>query len=152
MSRYWLGVVSRAHVERGVEGGFAQVCHGKRGPLEKMREGDWLIYYSPRTLRSGEALQAFTAIGKIKAGPVYSFAMSEDFVPFRRDVDFLQANQAPIKPLLPYLSFTQTPNWGYALRRGVLEITHNDLEKIAAAMGVAQTVYDKPDAQTKVPV
>ena len=45
--RYWLGVVSRAHVERGVAGGFAQLCHGRAAPLARMQTGDWLIYYSP---------------------------------------------------------------------------------------------------------
>jgi hypothetical protein len=46
-TRYWIGVVSESHVKLGVEGGFAQLCHGKSAPLRRMREGDWLIYYSP---------------------------------------------------------------------------------------------------------
>ncbi len=32
-TKYWLGVVSREHVRRGVELGIAQVNHGKRTPL-----------------------------------------------------------------------------------------------------------------------
>jgi hypothetical protein len=32
--RYWIGVVSKEHVMRGVQRGFAQVCHGKEGPLK----------------------------------------------------------------------------------------------------------------------
>ena len=158
MSRYWIGVVSRSHVQRGVEGGFAQVCHGKRAPLERMQAGDWLMYYSPRTdFKDGQPLQAFTAIGQIKPGKVYSFEMSPDFVPFRRDVDFLEASQASIKPLLPHLSFTQSPNWGYALRRGVLEITRADFELIAKAMSADVQepplgAYDRPDAQISNPV
>ena len=35
--RAWVGVVSRAHVLRGVEGGFAQLCHGKHAPLSRDR-------------------------------------------------------------------------------------------------------------------
>ncbi|MGG1220830.1 EVE domain-containing protein, partial [Priestia endophytica] len=27
--RYWVGVASRDHVMKGVQGGFAQLCHGK---------------------------------------------------------------------------------------------------------------------------
>jgi hypothetical protein len=51
---------------RGVEGGFAQLCHGKRLPLEKMSVGDWLVYYSPRTeMRGGEPLREFTALGRV---------------------------------------------------------------------------------------
>ena len=36
--RYWLGVVSKEHVLRGVQGSFAQVCHGKKGPSTPIRE------------------------------------------------------------------------------------------------------------------
>lgn len=46
MMRYWIGVASKEHVMRGVQGRFAQVCHGKAGPLKQMRPNDWLIYYS----------------------------------------------------------------------------------------------------------
>ncbi|WP_275249374.1 hypothetical protein [Vandammella animalimorsus] len=31
--KYWLGVVSREHVQRGVAGDFCQLCHGKAAPL-----------------------------------------------------------------------------------------------------------------------
>ncbi len=64
--RYWIGVSSKEHVMRGVQGGFAQVCHGKAGPLKQMQPNDWLIYYSP-TLEFGgkEPCKAFTAVGRI---------------------------------------------------------------------------------------
>lgn len=66
MTRYWIGVASHAHVRRGVEGGFAQLNHGKASPLQRMAAGDWLIYYSPREQREGGApVQAFTAIGQV---------------------------------------------------------------------------------------
>jgi len=74
MARYWIGVASKEHVQGGVLGGFAQVCHGKAGPLNRMEEGDWIVYYSP-TIKFGqkEPCQSFTAIGKIKDGDAYSF-------------------------------------------------------------------------------
>ncbi|WP_238945445.1 EVE domain-containing protein [Vandammella animalimorsus] len=80
--RYWLGVVSRAHVLRGVAGGFCQLCHGKAAPLQRMQPGDWLLYYSP-TRRLGEAqkYQAFTAVGQITGAHAYRFPMAEDFHP-----------------------------------------------------------------------
>ena len=66
MTRFWIGVVSKEHVLRGVEGGFCQVCHGKKAPLNRMKKGDYLLYYSPKYQLNGqEKLQAFTAIGKI---------------------------------------------------------------------------------------
>jgi hypothetical protein len=48
----WLGVVSRAHVQRGVAGGFAQLCHGKAQPLQRMQRGDRLVYWG-MALRRG---------------------------------------------------------------------------------------------------
>ncbi|MBI5960700.1 MAG: EVE domain-containing protein [Chloroflexi bacterium] len=136
MTHYWIGVVSRSHVQRGVEGGFAQLCHGKCAPLKKMKAGDWLIYYSPRTdFQNGEPLRHFTALGRIINDTVYQVAMSEDFIPFRRDVDFLPCHAAPIHPLLGELSFI--PNlrqWGYPFRRGHFEISEADFRLIAAAM------------------
>ena len=45
--RYWIAVVSKEHVMKGVQGGFAQAGHGKSAPLKKMKKDDWLIYYSP---------------------------------------------------------------------------------------------------------
>jgi hypothetical protein len=30
MLKYWIGVASKEHVLRGVDEGFAQVCHGKK--------------------------------------------------------------------------------------------------------------------------
>lgn len=61
----WLGVVSRTHVQRGVSGVFAQVCHGKAAPLRRMQTGDWMIYYSPTIEMGGEALRNFTALGEV---------------------------------------------------------------------------------------
>ena len=64
--KYWIGTVSKEHVLRGVAGGFCQVCHGKAAPLNRMRRGDWLLYYSPKIRMDGaEKLQAFTAFGQI---------------------------------------------------------------------------------------
>lgn len=51
MPRYWVGVVSKNHVLRGVEGNFCQVCHGKGGPLNRMKKGDYLLYYSQSKIR-----------------------------------------------------------------------------------------------------
>ncbi len=42
--RYWLGVVSRAHVRRGIALGIAQIGHGKRGGLARMNGGDCSVF------------------------------------------------------------------------------------------------------------
>jgi hypothetical protein len=34
LRQFWIGIVSREHVQRGVEGGFIQRSHGKKAPLQ----------------------------------------------------------------------------------------------------------------------
>jgi hypothetical protein len=131
----WLGVVSRAHVERGVAGGFAQLCHGKEGPLRRMRRGDWLIYYSPSTeMGGGERLQAFTALGQVVGERVYPHDAGDGWVPFRRDVRYERVRPVPIAALADRLRLTARPNWGMALRRGHLPLDEHDFALIAGAM------------------
>jgi len=140
-SKAWIGVVSKSHVLRGVAGGFAQLCHGKNGPLQRMSTGDWLIYYSPSTeFQSGLPLKAFTAIGQVQQA-IYSFDMGNGFVPFRRDVDYLITNQdALVKDLSVKLDFIQkNKNWGMLARRGHFEIPMSDALLIAETMGVRMT-------------
>jgi len=136
-TRYWIGVVSLSHAQKGVAGGYAQVSHGKAAPLRRLQEGDWFIYYSPKTdMEHGEPLQQFTAIGRVKDDKVYQSAMSKDFVPFRRDIAYVKCTAAPIQPLISGLSFIKDPvRWGYPFRTGLLEITRKDFELIAGAMG-----------------
>ena len=88
-----MGTVSKEHVMIGVEGNFCQLCHGKSTPLKRMKKGDILIYYSPKiSLNSDVKFQEITAIGKIKDENVYQFQMTENFIPYRRDVDYLKLN------------------------------------------------------------
>lgn len=138
MTRYWIGVASQEHVQRGVEGGFAQVCHGKISTLKYMSEGDWLIYYSPTYSFGGkDACRCFTAIGKVDKGEPYLFEMSKDFIPWRRNVTFLMGTEVPIEPLLDDLTFIQDKvRWGFPFRRGSFEISRADFELIANSMGV----------------
>jgi len=135
--RFWVGVASKDHVMGGVAGGFAQLNHGKAGPLNRMRPGDGIVYYSPRTeMGRGEPVQGFTAIGTVKPGEPYKGEMGGGFVATRRDIAFVPAHDAPIQPLLERLSFTTgRKSWGMVLRRGAFEITAEDFAIIAAAMG-----------------
>ena len=96
MTRFWIGVVSKEHVLRGVEGGFCQLCHGKKAPLNRMKKGDYLLYYSPKyQMNDQEKLQNFTAVGKILDDTAYQVEMFEDFFPFRRDCPIEQVRQHP---------------------------------------------------------
>jgi len=134
--KYWIGVASKEHVQRGVEGGFCQLCHGKQQPLKRMSKGDWITYYSSKE-RFGNDIpcQQFTAIGKVIGDDVYQFEMEPGFVPFRRDIQFLKAKEAPIRPLIDKLSFIKNKiSWGYAFRFGYLEIPYDDFKLIAEEM------------------
>jgi len=138
MTQFWIAVVSKEHVQLGVAGGFAQVCHGKAGPLKQMSEGDWILYYSP-TLRfqTKEPCRSFTAIGKVGAGDPYPFAMSESFHPWRKNVSFFPCKEIPIELLIEKLSFIKDKKiWGFPFKRGCFQIDRNDFQIISQAMGV----------------
>jgi hypothetical protein len=132
---YWLGVVCRDHVRRGTGLGIAQLNHGRRGGLERLKPGDWLIYYSPRTsLRGGEPLQAFTAIGEVPDAEIWQ-ADEGAFQPWRRRIAYLdQAHDAPVADFGRALDLTAAPNWGHQLRRGLVRLSAGDFRRIHAAM------------------
>ena len=112
--RYWITVVSKDHIQRGVEGGFMQANHGKAGPLKKLHVNDWVLFYSPKTTYLGnEKCQAFTAIGQVADDKLYQHQMSADFAPFRRNMNFYPCKDVPIIPLIGMLDFIPIKNaWG----------------------------------------
>jgi hypothetical protein len=148
-TRYWIGVASRDHVMKGVAGGFCQLGHGKSAPVKRLAPGDWIAYYSPRPrIDGGEPVQAFTAIGRIKAGEPYAADMGGGFHPVRRDVDYRKAAEAPIQPLLDRLSFTGgRQSWGHAFRRGSFTVPVEDFLTIAEAMSVPEEVAAEVERQ-----
>lgn len=133
---YWINVVSRDHVQRGVAGDFTQANHGKPHMLRKMAKGDWIIFYSPKTaFQDGEPLQAFTAIGQIADDGPYQAEMAPDFHPWRRAVDFEPCREAPIRPLIEKLHFIEDKaHWGYKFRFGVIQIHEDDFSTIYRCM------------------
>lgn len=136
MAKYWVAVASKDHVNLGARDGFMQVCHGKQAPLKRIHAHDWVVYYSPKASMAGiEKCQAFTAIGKVKDDIVYQHAMSTDFVPFRRNVEFQRCREIPIAPLIDMLSFIRNKkSWGYVFRFGLLEIPQQDFDLIRSQM------------------
>jgi hypothetical protein len=137
MSGHWIAVAAAEHVQRGRLGGFMQVCHGKSAPLRRIKPGDGVAYYSPATsFRGQDRLQAFTAIGHAGDGEPYQVDMGDGFQPFRRDMDWLDAMPASIRPLLDQLDFCRgQPAWGQRLRFGLLSVSAQDFQLIAQAMG-----------------
>lgn len=136
--KYWIAVASREHVLVGAKEGIAQACHGKQNPLKRMHANDWIIYYSPtEVFGQKKPCRKFTAIGQIKDKEPYQFNMSDDFIPWRRDVMFLKAKEIDIEPLINDLSFIKNKKqWGYIFRFGLFSIPLEDFQFIATNMGI----------------
>ena len=137
MSRNWIAVASAEHVRIGRAAGFMQVCHGKSAPLRRIKPGDRVAYYSPTVEFGGKnKFQAFTAIGIVEHGEPYQVELGGGFQPYRRDVCWLPAEEAPIRPILGRMEFSaEKQNWSYQFRFGIFLISDHDMNVIAAAMG-----------------
>ena len=135
-TKYWIIAASKEHVKSGVQGGFAQACHGKATPLKKMKRGDYVIYYSSKEyFGKKDKCQEFTAIGQVKSDAAYLFEMTPDFCPSRIDIDFLESNDISIIPLIDKLDFIPNKRrWGYPFRWGTLQINKQDFQLISDLM------------------
>ena len=135
----WIAVASAAHARLGCatpQRGFMQVCHGKCAPLKRVQPGARVVYYAPSvTLGGKDRLQRFVSVGLVLPGLPYAFDMGGGFVPFRRDVAYVAAQEAPIAPLLDALEFVEDrAHWGYKFRFGLFKISNADMRLIAKAM------------------
>ncbi len=134
--KYWINTISRDHVQRGVAGGFTQANHGKPTTLKRLKTGDWIVFYSPKTsYQDGEPLQAFTAIGQVTDDELYQVEMAPNFEPWRRNVEFYRCKETPIRPMIDELSFIKDKtHWGYTFRFGLFPIPKTDFLKIQQAL------------------
>ncbi|MEY4736141.1 MAG: hypothetical protein RL302_460 [Pseudomonadota bacterium] len=135
----WIAVASAEHARRGCAEpaqGFMQVCHGKRAPLQRVVPGDRVAYYAPATTMGGlDKLQSFVSIGVVQPGVPYAFDMGGGFLPYRRDVAYVPAREAPIAPLLDTFDFVEDrAHWGYKFRFGLFSVSDHDMRVIATAM------------------
>ncbi|MBU2670158.1 EVE domain-containing protein [Actinoplanes bogorensis] len=137
--RFWVSTVSLDHVEAAARGGFTQADHGANTRLRRLRPGDHIVYYSPRTqIRGGDPVRKFTALAVVTGDEPYQVTMSEDFHPWRLDCRFEPSTPVEAKPLAPELSFITDPeHWGMPFRRGLFTIPEADFRTIAARMTVA---------------
>jgi len=135
--RFWIGVAAQDKVELAIAGAYVQLNRGRAGPLERMRAGDGFAWYSPRvTSPRGMPLQAFTALGRVRDGGNYHVDTVDGLGAFRPGIEYLQAQPAPIRPLLDQLSFIRSKlHPGAAFRFGFLRVPANDFASIAAATG-----------------
>ena len=142
--RFWINTISLDHVELGVAGGFTQADHGRDTRLRRLRRGDAIAFYSPRTTVGARApLQRFTALGEVVDDEPYRVETRPDVHHWRRRLDFEQVAAVPIRPLLPLLGFvTDEQRWGLPFRRGLFEVTAGDFGVVAGALRDASRVDD----------
>lgn len=140
MTNYWVGVVSKNHVEIGVKGGFCQLNHGKKAPLTRMKAGDWIVFYSPKlSLDGAEPYQKFTALGQVQAGDAYQVEMAVNFTPYRKNIAYYLLEKE-----LPLRALSNFPEWQKKrsqLRFGHFAISEELFRMIASAMGVKKNRY-----------
>jgi predicted RNA-binding protein len=137
MTKYWIIVASKDHVNIGVNGGFAQANHGKQAPMKKLTKGDKIIFYSSKEkLGDEKPYQKFTAIGQVIDDEEYVGFMSDNnFKPYRRNIEFYKSNESDIKPLIEKLEFIPNKSkWGFPFRFGFFEISENDFNLIKNSM------------------
>lgn len=145
--KFWIIVASKDHLQRGLAGGFIQANHGKAAPLKRMQAGDWVIFYSPKLeYDKPEKLQCFTAIGKVADENIYQADMGGGFIPFRRNVTFLPAQDISILPLINELTFIKDKtHWGAPFRFGTLQIPEQDFRLLASKMVGDKNLFEDID-------
>jgi hypothetical protein len=130
----WLGVVSADHVARGVDQGIAQIGHGKKGGLARMRAGDLFVCYSPRDSLDGSTLRAFTASGRVVDDEVWQVDHG-NFRPWRRRIAYdARATDVPLAEVQDVLDLCRGAHWGYQLRRGLVELSDHDAAILVDAL------------------
>ena len=83
-------------------------------------------YYLPKN--GDDLLKQFELI-------VASTRMGDGFIPFRRDVKYLECVDLPIQPLIPALTFIENKtSWGNFFRLGFFEIPKADFDLMAGRM------------------
>ena len=140
---YFVVVASRESVMAAAAGGHIELSHGRAAPLARLREGDVVVYYSPRDAAAGgPALQLFTAVAEVGAGPTFEGEPRHGSAerPLRRRGHYWPCEPAPIRPLLEALDFIRDKkHWGVPLRNGFVQISAADFRQIAKAMGCGRS-------------
>jgi len=134
--KYWIAVVSKDHVEKGIDLEIMQVCHGKKAPLKRIKKGDYVLFYSSKnSMGDKKPYQKFTAVAKVIDDEIYQVEMFSGFEPFRRKVEFFDCEETEIRPLIDDLEFIQNKKrWGFPFRYGLLQISERDFNLISTKM------------------
>ena len=128
--RYWIAVIPKSRVELAVAGGFAMFAHGRHDAVKRTSAGDWLAYYSPRTmLNAGDEVRAFTAIGRFTDREPYEAEMSAGRVGWRRDIAWREESarcRTSIRSSTSSPSSRTAQHWGLFFHRSLFSVTRDD--------------------------
>jgi hypothetical protein len=84
-----------------------------------------------------ELIPRGAAIGRVVDEDLYQVEIAPGFTPWRRNVEFVRAVEAPIRPMIDQLSFIKDKRcWGYLFRFGLFKIQRDDFAVISRAMAV----------------
>lgn len=136
MARYWIALATRDTAHAAVRHGICLISGGRQGPLRKLAAGDGVVYYSPQEAENGEALECFTALGRVSDdAPRQTCWDGAPLTPWVRDCDYSAVAETPVRPLLGSLGFVAQPrHWGRTFHRGHMEIAETDFQAIASHM------------------
>lgn len=135
MARYWIGVAHARQVGIIREKGLVAFSRGQKAPAAKMAVGDQVIYYAPRTDFEGDVVQAFIALATVTGQAPFEAPLMGETTVWVREAAYDKAGEAPIRPMIPDLTFIRKPShWGMAFRRSHFEIPKADFARIARAM------------------
>lgn len=134
----YIGVAHARQVGIARAEGFVAFSHGREASVRSLNVGDRVAYYAPKSDWGGAHVQAFVALALVTGEDIHTrqYEMGTGHV---RAARYFETRDAPVRPLLPELSFVTDPkHWGLAFRQGKFRITEEDYAVIARAMGVSR--------------
>lgn len=135
---YWLTVTAQEFVQMARDKGFTQVNSGTKTVLEKMSQGDWILYYSPTIFheKPKTVCQKFTGISSVIDTYVYpQNAQNQEL--WRRNVEYFHSIPQHAQQFHQQVDFLkQHPDWTQAFCEPIFEISRNDFLYIAQAIVV----------------
>jgi hypothetical protein len=134
MTKYWVNIIPKERVEKAMKEGVME-SKGDEAHLARLKEGDWVVFYSPRTDIAGTTkLQTFTAIGQVKDSNIES-TFEDGVKVFRRKVEYTPTVETSLIPLIQPLSFIRNKkHWGFIFKFSLVEIPETDFQLISEKM------------------
>ena len=133
MNTYWITITAQEHVNIVRDKRYTQVNMGPKAPLDKMSQGDWILYYSPTIFheKPKTTCQKFTGLSCVTGDKAYP-QNPKDPVLWRRDVDFFHCMPQHAQHFHQQVEFLkQYEHWIDAFFQPIFEISKNDFIVIA---------------------